>query len=59
MPSAYLLNEIRNLACHKAKGIDAINVQLLKIGYSEILPSLLHIYNSSITSTIFPDHWEI
>jgi hypothetical protein len=56
MPADYLLNEINNLSCHKAKGID---VQLLKIGCNEILPSLLHIYNSSITSGIFPDQWKI
>ncbi|CAB4045204.1 Hypothetical predicted protein [Paramuricea clavata] len=59
MTSEYLLNEINNLLCHKAKGIDAINVHLLKIDCNDLLPSLLYLYNSSITSGIFPDQWKI
>jgi hypothetical protein len=54
MTAEYLFNEINNQLCHKAKGIDAINVHLLKIGCNDLLPSLLYHYNSSITSGILP-----
>ena len=59
MTAEYLFNEINNLSCHKTKGIDAINVHLLKIGCNDLLPSLLYLYNSSITSGIFSDQWKI
>ena len=59
MTAEYLFNEINNLSCHKAKGIDAINFHLLKIGCNDLLPSLLYLYNSSIASGIFPDQWKI
>jgi hypothetical protein len=59
MTAEYLLNEINNLSRHKAKGIDPINVHLLKIGCNDLLPSLLYLYNFSITSGIFPDQWKI
>ena len=61
MTAEYLFNEINNLSCHKAKGIDAINVHLLEIGCNNLLPSLLdlYLYNSSVASGIFPDQWKI
>jgi hypothetical protein len=59
MTAEYLFNEINNLSCHKAKGIDANNVHLLKIGCNDLLPSLMYLCNSSITSGIFPDQWKI
>ncbi|CAB4007131.1 Hypothetical predicted protein, partial [Paramuricea clavata] len=59
MSAEYLLNAINNLSCNKAKGVDSINIHLLQVGCNEVLPSLLYIYNTSITSGIFPDQWKI
>jgi hypothetical protein len=46
MSAEYLFDEINNLSCHKAKGIDAINVHLLKIGCNDLLPSLLYLQHN-------------
>ena len=54
----YLLKEIQELSCAKAKGIDSLNVRLLQVGRYELVSPLLYIYNSSIKSGVFPRQWK-
>lgn len=59
MTEHYLSLQLAKLPDNKAKGLDSINVKLLKITKPHILQPLLYIYNLSITSGSFPDHWKI
>ena len=58
MSEDYLLKEIQELSCAKAKGVDSLNVRLLQIGCYELVTSLLYIYNFSIKSGVFPRQWK-
>lgn len=48
-------NLIKNLEVNKAAGFDNISPQLLLECSNELVPYLVHIFNSSINKAIFPD----
>lgn len=54
----FLSKQIEKLSPNKAKGIDSLNVKLLKLAKPVILPPLIYIYNLSISSGIFPHQWK-
>lgn len=49
---------INKIEIHKNSGIDGISSQLLKMSFKILLPQVLHMFNSSIMSGIFPDAWK-
>ena len=49
VPEDFLSQQIQGLSTNKAKGIDSLNVRLLKMARPKIVASLLYIYNSSIS----------
>ena len=57
VPEDFLSQQIEGLSTNKAKGIDSLNVKLLKMARPMIKASLLYIYNSSISLGIFPYQW--
>ena len=59
MPEDFLSQQIEGLSTNKAKGIDSLNVKLLKMARPMIKASLLYIYNLSISLGIFPHQWKI
>ena len=59
VPEDFLSQQIEGLSTNKAKGIDSLNVKLLKMARPMIKASLLYIYNSSISMGIFPHQWKI
>ena len=59
VPEDFLSQQIEGLSTNKAKGIDSLNVKLLKMARPMIKASLLYIYNLSISFGIFPHQWKI
>ena len=59
VPEDFLSQQIEGRSTNKAKGIDSLNVRLLKMARPVIKASLLYIYNSSISLGIFPHQWKI
>ena len=57
VPEDFLSQQIEGLSTNKAKGIDSLNVKLLKMARPMIKASLLYIYSSSISLGIFPHQW--
>ena len=58
VPGDFLSQQIEGLSTNKAKGIDSLNVKLLKTARPMIKASLPYIYNSSICLGIFPHQWK-
>ena len=53
-----LKNEIRNINVLKSSGFDHLSSKVLKDAFEAIPHVLLHIMNSSIAMTSFPDEWK-
>ena len=49
---------LSGLSGEKAIGVDKISSKIIKIALPAISDSLTHIFNESITLSLFPDEWE-
>ena len=54
-----VLKIIRSLKCTKSEGLDFINMELVKLIADDVLPSLTHLVNLSISSRRFPSEWKV
>lgn len=49
---------IKGIEIHKSSAIGKISSKLLKDSLEVLAPQLTHLYNCSITTSIFPDKWK-
>ena len=54
-----ILGLLQGLVASKASGIDGISAKILKIAAPAIAPSIVLIFNQSISTGIFPSDWKI